>query len=245
MPRISLAQGPDDRSTADSLMKQGNQSYQDKKYDQAVDDYQKVIDMGFTGRSLYYNLGNSYYRVGKLGLAILFYEKALRISPGDDDVIHNLAIANAKTVDKIDALPRFFIFQWWESALALFSLRGWTNILYALYILLLLSIGAYFFARRTAVQRLSVYAGLVSAFLLIVVGVVWGVNVNRTMTVKDAVVTAPTATVKLSPDPSSNDAFVVHEGLKVRELDKVDTWIRIRLQDGKQGWIQQDEIGTI
>ena len=82
---------------ADDLVKKGNEFYQDKQYDKAIDTYQQVIHLGYEGTSLYYNLANSYYRDGKIGLSILYYEKALKLSPGDDDVIHNLTIANTKT----------------------------------------------------------------------------------------------------------------------------------------------------
>ncbi len=232
-------------SEQEDLMKQGNQFYQDKQYEKAIDDYQKVINLGFESTSLYYNLGNAYYRDGKIGLAILYYEKALRLSPGDDDVIHNLTIANTKTVDKIDTLPKFFLFQWWESLLAIFSLKGWTNLVYLFYLLLLSSIGFYFFAKKLNYQRYSFFTGLISAIFLIVTSIFLIINLNRELNVKNAIVIQPTATVKLSPDPSSNDAFIVHEGLKVTELDKVESWIKIRLQDGKEGWIQQNEIGTI
>ncbi len=232
-------------SEQEDLMKQGNQFYQNKQYENAIDDYQKVINLGFESTSLYYNLGNAYYRDGKIGLAILYYEKALRLSPGDDDVIHNLTIANTKTVDKIDTLPKFFLFQWWESLLALFTIKGWTNLVYIFYLLLLASIGTYFFAKKSSLQRYSFFSGLISALFLIVTSIFLIINLNRELNVKNAIVINATATVKLSPDPSSNDAFIVHEGLKVTELDKVENWIKIRLQDGKEGWIQQNEIGTI
>ncbi|HUI31380.1 MAG TPA: tetratricopeptide repeat protein [Candidatus Acidoferrales bacterium] len=232
-------------SEADDLMKQGNQFYQNKQYEQAVEAYQNVINMGYVGTSLYYNLGNSYYREGKIGYAILFYEKALEISPGDDDVLHNLAIANTKTVDKIDTLPKFFLFQWWESILALFPESGWTFAVYLFYLLLLVSIGLYFFARGLNLQKYSVYSGLISALFLIITAALWIVSANRALTVKNAVVLEPTTVVKLAPDSTSNDAFVIHEGLKVRELDRVESWVKIRLQDGKEGWIQQNEIGMI
>lgn len=232
-------------SEAEALMKQGNQSYQDKQYEDAIETYQKVIDLAYEGVSLYYNLGNSYYREGKIGCAILYYEKALRLSPGDDDVIHNLAIANTKTVDKINTLPRFFLFQWWESLLALFTVGGWTHIVYLFYLLLLGSVGLYFFAKRSSAQKYAIFTGLVSAMILLVAGSLWIVNLNRESNVKSAVVIESTATVKLAPDSTSNDAFIIHEGLKVRELDKVEDWVKIRLQDGKEGWIKQDEIGMI
>ena len=232
-------------SEQEDLMKQGNQFYQDKQYEKAIDDYQKIINLGFESTSLYYNLGNAYYRDGKIGLSILYYEKALRLSPGDDDIIHNLTIANTKTVDKIDTLPKFFLFQWWESLLALFTLKGWTNLVYLFYVLLLVSIGSYFFAKKPNYQRYSFFSGLVSALFLIITSVFLIINLNRELNIKNAIVIEPSATVKLSPDPTSNDAFIVHEGLKVTELDKVENWIKIRLQDGKEGWIQQNEIGTI
>ncbi len=232
-------------SEADDLMRQGNQAYQDKRYDEAIDTYLKLINSGYEGVSLYYNLGNSYYREGKIGYAILYYEKALRLSPGDDDVVHNLAIANTKTVDKINTLPKFFLFQWWESLLALFTVGGWTRIVYLFYLLFLGSIGLYFFARRSSVQRYSIFAGFVLIVLLIVSGSLWVVNLNRDANVKNGIVIEPTATVKLAPDSTSNDAFVIHEGSKVRALDKVEDWVKIRLQDGKEGWIKQDEVGMI
>lgn len=232
-------------SEADELMKQGNQFYQDKQFENAIDTYQKIINVGYVGTSLYYNLGNSYYRDGKIGYAILYYEKALELSPGDDNVMHNLAIANAKTVDKIDTLPKFFLFQWWESILALFPVSGWTLMVYLFYLLLLCSIGLYFFARGMNIQRYSVFSGLISALFLVITTALWIVSLNREFTVKNAIVVEPAAAVKLSPDSTSNDAFVIHEGLKVRELDRVESWVKIRLQDGKEGWIEQNEIGTI
>lgn len=240
-----LGSGPAYGSNADDLMKQGNQFYQDKQYDSAVVAYQKVIDSGYEGTSLFYNLGNSYYREGRIGLAILYYNKALGLSPGDDDVRHNLAIANLKTTDKIDTMPPFFLFQWWESILALFPVSGWAFVVYLSYLLLLCSIGLYFFARGLNIQRYSVFAGLISALLLIITVTIWIIALDRAATVRNDIVLEPTAVVKLAPDSTSNDAFVIHEGLKVRELDHVEDWVKIRLQDGKEGWIRQDEVGAI
>ena len=244
-PNISAASEGISKSAAEELMSRGNQYYQDKQYDKAIEAYQQVVNSGYEGTSVYYNLGDSFYREGKLGYAILYYEKALRISPGDDDVIHNLKIANARTVDKIDALPKFFVFQWWEDLLAAFSVTGWTYASYLFYILLLLSIGLYFFARRPAIQRYSIYLGSLSFILLIVAGSLLTIKLNREANVRSAIVIEQAATVKLSPDPTSNDAFIIHEGLKVRELNRIGDWIEIRLQDGKEGWIPQSDIATI
>ncbi len=226
-------------------MKRANELYQQKRYDKAVETYQDIINMGYEGTSLYYNLGNSFYREGKLGYAILYYEKALRLSPGDADVQHNLLIANTKTADKIETIPPFFLFQWWESLLALFSVNGWTYIAYIFYILLLASIGIYFFAKRNKYQRYAFFGGLFSLLLMIITLTFFIINLNRQLNVKKAIVINPAVTVKLAPDPTSNDAFIVHEGLKVREEDQVDNWIKIKLADGKEGWLQKNTIATI
>jgi len=236
---ISLASGADD------LIKKGNEYYQDKQYSNAIDTYQQVIHQGYEGTSLYYNLANAYYRSGKIGLSILYYEKALKLSPGDDDILHNLTIANTKTLDKIDTLPKFFIFQWWEGFLALFSLTGWMHVAYIFYILLLWSIGIYFFASKASMQRFSFFSGLVCILLLIIAVIPLIINLNRELNIKSGIIVNSSATVKLAPDQTSNDAFVVHEGLKVRELDQVENWVKIKLQDGKEGWIPQNEIGAI
>lgn len=244
-PGISMASEAMSKPRAEESMAQGNKYYQDKQYDKAIDTYQEIISAGFEGTSLYYNLGDAYYREGKLGLAILYYEKALRLSPGNGDVIYNLKIANARTVDKIDALPKFFLFQWWESLLAVLSVTGWAYAAYGFYLLLLLSTGMYFFAKRPGIQRSAVYSGFVTVLFLIVTVSLLTVKLNRDINVKSAIVVEPTATVKLSPDPTSNDAFIIHEGLKVRELNSVGDWVDIRLQDGKEGWIQRSDIATI
>ena len=244
-PAVSTAAEAMDKSRAEELMAQGNKYYQDKEYEKAVEAYQEIISSGFEGTSLYYNLGDAYYRQGQLGYAILYYEKALRLSPGNSDVMYNLKIANARTVDKIEALPQFFLFQWWESLLAVFTVTGWAYISYFFYALILLSVGLYFFAKRPGLQRTAVYSGFVSVIFLIVAVSLLAVKLNRNANVKSAIVVAQAATVKLSPDPTSNDAFIIHEGLKVRELNDVGDWIEIRLEDGKEGWIEKGEIATI
>ncbi len=233
------------KGEVESMMQQGNDYYQNKQYGKAIESYTKLIDEGYSGTSLFYNLGNSYYREGKIGYAVLYYQKALKLSPGDGDVQHNLAIANTKTVDKINTMPQFFLFQWWESLLAFFPLSGWTYLAYVFYIFLLLSIGIYFFVKNSKLQKYLFFSGSGSLLLLIITSVLLVVNLNRQLNIKNGVVVSSIVNVKVSPDATSNDAFIVHEGLKVREEDSVDNWIKIRLNDGKEGWMPKQDIRTI
>ena len=232
-------------SQVDDLMKQGNDAYRNGNYKEAIDDYGKLVHEGYEGVSLFYNLGNAYYKQDKLGYAILYYEKALKISPNDGDVQHNLAIANAKTIDRIDTLPKFFIFQIWESLLSFFSIKGWTYLAYLLFLLILLAAGIYFFTKRPAIQRYSFFSGLLILCLFILSVIILTINVNREQNIKQGIIIVQSVSAKQGPDVSNNDAFVIHEGLKVRMEDRVDNWVKIRLNDGKEGWLPESDIAQI
>lgn len=228
-----------------SEMQKANEFYKNNQYQLAIDEYNKLISQGYEGASLYYNLGNAHYRLGKVGFAILYYEKALKLSPNDEDAKHNLAIAKLNIKDKVDELPQFFIFNIWEGLLASFSVSGWTYFVYVVYILLLLCVIAYFFSRSSTQQRLSFFSGAGLSALLILLVILLTVKINKEYNIKNGIIVENVITVKSSPDNSSKDEFVVHEGLKVRLEDKVDNWVKIRLADGKIGWISEKSIGVI
>jgi len=226
-------------------MQKGNEFYKSNLYQLAIDEYDKLIKQGFEGESVYYNLGNAHYRLGKVGYAILYYEKALKLSPTDEDIKHNLMMAKLNLKDKVDTLPPFFIFNIWEGLLAAFSVSGWTIIVYVVFILLLISVIAYFFSRTATQQRISFFTvgGVLVLFLLTVI--LLTVKMNKEFNIKNGIIVESSVTVKSSPDSTSKDEFVIHEGLKVHLEDKVDDWVKIRLADGKIGWILEKNLGQI
>jgi tetratricopeptide (TPR) repeat protein len=232
-------------SSEEELIAKGNQFYQSGNFDKAAELYQQVVTSGYESPVLYYNLGNSYYRLGKIGYAILNYERAQKLAPGDEDITHNLALANSRIVDKIDNIPPFFLFKWWESLLAFFTISGWTYTAYFFYILVLLSIGLFFFTKSPFRQKLSLYSAAGFILLLIITSSLLAIRMNRELNYKNGVVIEQAVTAKLSPDDKSADAFVLHEGIKVRLEDKVNDWVRIRLKDGKVGWLPEKDLRAI
>jgi tetratricopeptide (TPR) repeat protein len=228
-----------------SEMQTANELYKNNQYQLAIDEYNKLINRGYEGASLYYNLGNAHYRLGNVGYAILYYEKALKLSPSDEDAKHNLAIAKLNIKDKVDELPQFFIFNIWEGLLASFSVSGWTMIVYIIFILLLLAVIGYFFSRSVTQQRISFFVGVGFLVLLFSSITLLAVKMNKEFNIKNGIIVENVVTVKSSPDSSSKDEFVIHEGLKVRLEDKVDEWVKIRLADGKIGWIKEISIQII
>ena len=229
----------------DESMKQASENYRNAEFDKAINIYEQLISEGYKGTSLYYNLANSYYRIGKLGYAILNYERALKISPSDDDVKHNLAFANLSTVDRIQPLPTFFLFEWWESLLASLSVNGWTYAAYIFLIILLILIVLYFFSKTIFQQKVILFSGLGTLIVFALIVSLLVVKINREQTIISGVIVEQSTTVKSSPDPKSTDAFVIHEGLKVNLEDKLDQWTKIRLADGKVGWIENNAVEKI
>jgi len=229
----------------DDLMQHAGTHYRNSEFDKAIKIYEDLRSAGYEGTSLYFNLANSYYRIGKLGYAILNYERALKHSPSDEDVKHNLAFANLSTVDRIQPLPTFFLFEWWDSLLASLSVNGWTYTAFLFYILLMIMIVIYFFAKTIFQQKFILIFGLgILAILLLTVSLLI-VKINREQNVIGGVVIEQSITVKTSPDIKSTDTFIIHEGLKVNLEDQLDEWVKIRLADGKVGWVENDMVERI
>jgi tetratricopeptide (TPR) repeat protein len=229
----------------DELMRQGNSCYQKQQYSEAVSCYEKIITQGYTGSNLHYNLGNAYFKRGSLGLAILNYERALRLAPRDEDIKHNLRIANSRTADRISVMPKMFLLEWWDGLLGIFSVSGWTWFSYFLFILLLSFIALFVYIRNIRAKKIIFISSISVAAILIFSVIFLFINIRKETMFKPAIVTAPSATAKLAPDQQSADSFLIHEGTKINIEDKVDIWNKVKLSDGKTGWVRASEITKI
>ncbi len=216
-----------------------NQAYQQSKFVDAIVKYEQILQSGVASWELYFNLGNAYYKSGNVSKAILNYERALKLMPNDDDLRHNLQLANLMITDKIEPTPRLFLWDWWDSITSSVSLRTVTWLCYCLFVLVIGAIILAMLAPSYAKRRIAFVGGLACTMLLIVGLVVFIGKLHQVNTTDTAIVTANITTVKNSPDAKSSDAFVLHGGVKVFITDKVNDWIKIRLADGKVGWMEQ------
>ena len=235
-------------SQSKELMKvfdDGNKLYLDQKYEAAIQQYQSIINNGYENGEVYFNLGNAYFKSGEIAKAILNYERAKRFMPNDDDLLFNLRLANAQLVDKVDEIPELFIYRWMESLLTIFPL---TTMIWMIYILFLITLGLFswfLFARTFEQKRLTLIGGIITSILMGIGIANFVIQSYRESHTEYAIVMADVANIKSAPDNSGNDLFVLHHGLKVQLLDNVNNWEKIRLADGKIGWIPDDEIETI
>lgn len=229
----------------DSLMMQGNQLYQNKQYDEAIKNYQEILDQGYSSTALYYNLGNAYYRAGKIGYAILNYERGLKLDPYNEDIQYNLKIVKARTIDRIKEVPQIFIVDWWITFITAFSLTTWQILVIIFYLILLASITIFFVSKRGYLQRYSIYSALIGLLGAILFTIVLFANIGRETSKDFAILTTNTVAAKQSPNDSSNDLFVIHEGLKVAVMSQFGDWVEVKLYDGKVGWLPKDALEII
>lgn len=229
----------------ESLMKTGNDLYQNKQYDEAIASYEAIIKQGYLSSDLYYNLGNAYYKTGQIGKSILFLEKAIKVSPNNSDAAYNLRIVNARTVDKIQEIPPLFFIKWWNILLSSFTSTGWQVIVFIFYILLLACIAAYLLIRNLQIQKYSFIFGTMNIIALAVSVILFFSSLARESSKDYGVLMQSVTNVKISPDKQSEDAFVVHEGIKFKIEDEVNNWVKIKLSDGKVGWLQSNSFEVI
>ena len=228
-----------------ALFANGNAAYAKGQFKMAIDDYLKIVDSGYQSAAVYFNLGNAYFKTGDVSSALLYYEKAHKLAPGDEDINANIQFANTKTTDKIEETPEFFVNRWWRSFTLAFSL----NLLSVLSILLILlgsgALVAYFFANSPSIKRASFY----SAMLLFILGVftvfIGGVQSSYFSNNQQAIIFSNSVNVKSGPVEKSGTLFVLHDGTKVNILENSDDWIKIRLANGNEGWIKTPDVKKI
>jgi tetratricopeptide (TPR) repeat protein len=230
------------QENGDVWFEQANAAYNAGNYDSAKELYEKILTLDVESVPLYFNMGNTYYKMHEYPMAIYYYEKALKLDPSNEDVQINLAIANQAIVDKIEPVPQSFVVKVWCNTRALLSGNQWAWCSIVLFALLLVSVFLFLRSRKIGVRKLGFFTGVV--FLLaFVLSVVFAAQQKRAYETKDqAIIMAPTVTVKSSPNTASVDLFVLHEGTKVTVLESSDGWNKVRIANGSVGWLEVDKM---
>jgi len=227
------------------LVEDANKAYSDGIYTDAVSLYTQVVESGFQAPELYYNLGNSYFKQNDYPHAILWYERAKRLDPSNENINFNLNVANSKIADKIDPLPLLFYIKWYRGLVNLFSINAWAVQSIVFLVLALSCITLYIVSRRMSIRKTGFWTAMVF-LLLTVFTVLFSVSgYIRVNSLHEGIVFDPTVTVKSSPDKTSIDLFVLHEGTKVQLLDKIGDWYEVRIANGSVGWLPDNALEEI
>lgn len=231
--------------SADSRFAQGNQAYKSGQYQEAVEAYSAILDGGLESHELYYNLGNAYYRLEEYGQAILSYERALRLKPNSRDTHQNLELAQSRTEDEIAVLPEIFLVQWAHALLNWFSPTGWRIAVLVVLLLLAGSVVGFYLLGDYGWRKSSLIAAIVLSAILLATIICSFASSSRQNRHNEAIVTEPMIVVKSSPEESSIDKLVLHEGTKVGIDETLGDWHKIHIADGNTGWVAATDITII
>ena len=224
---------------------EADSAYVEEHYQKAARDYETLLKQGVSA-DLYYNLGNCYYRMDSITQAVIAYERALLLAPGDEDIRFNLQMARSKTIDKITPESEMFFVTWYRALVNMQSVDAWARLaLISLAIAIVLAL-AYLFADRIWLRKVGFF-GAVALLLVFVLSNVFAWQQKQGLDHRSgAVIIRSAVNVKSTPSKNGTDLFILHEGTRVTIIDStMKGWKEIRVDDGKQGWLETTEIEII
>lgn len=229
----------------DRLFMEGNSLYRDAEYERALEAYSEIEGRGYVSSDLFYNMGNVYFKMERIPEAILYYERALVLSPSDEDISNNLDMAREMTVDRIEKVPEFIFKTWIRDFNYMLPSDAWAWLSLAFLVFAAFSACMYFLGRTSGLRKSFFFTGAVM-LLFAVVSFGFSYSQYRHYSERDAaVVMSSASSVKGSPDDSGKSLMILHGGTKVRIMEELSGWSRIELEDGRQGWIRNADVERV
>lgn len=229
----------------EEAIKEAESAYTKEDYKKAIKLYEGLLETYGESADIYYNLGNAYYKSNQVAPAILNYERALLLDPGDGDIRFNLQMARQKAIDKIEPVGEFFLYRWFDQLQNRGAADSWAKAGIVCFLLFIGCLAMFFFSKWMRLKKVSFYAGLCCLVLVILFNLFAHNQKKELVNRQDAIVFAPTVTVKSSPDASGTDLFILHEGTKVSVKSKLGEWSEIEMEDGNVGWMPSKDIEVI
>lgn len=237
------------------IVAQADSAYIGKEYFRAIDLYERAIEAGGPSSTLYYNIGNSYYRVGQPGQAILGYERALRVDPTNRAARLNLAFVNTKTADKTVDSGNIMI-QLADNITGSMTADAWAWLTLGLFVLFLLLASGYIFLSGVMLRKTCFFGGIV-VLLLTISGVIFSVTAARAVHDRTrAIVIVPKASLSMTPGRTAaqpGSELIIHEGHAVEIMDSVFSapgsakgkWYEVNLGNGSRAWIDARDVERV
>jgi len=233
------------KDSAVVYMQQANEAYQSNNFAEAIALYTQVVDLRYESAALYYNLGNAYFKSGDHARALLWLERARRLDPNNEDIIHNISFVQQKLIDKIEHLPELFIVKLWNKCSAFLTGNQWAILsiiacaVFALCLLFILLI------RIRWARSVAVFLSILALIVIIFSVIFARKESTRRIQHPEGIIMEYVVYVKSTPNEKGSDLFVIHSGLKVGITDQLNEWVEIRLPNGEKGWVQSSQIEEI
>lgn len=232
---------------------QADSAYAADNFALAEELYLKAAGEQGTSSTLFYNLGNTYYRQGNLGKAIVNYERALKLDPSNADARANLEFVKGKITDKAPDSSSV-IGKAIDTVINAFHADAWAWIALAMFTLFIGAAAAYLFSEAILIRKTAFFGGLVVFVLTVCAVSVSFVAANRTGADNFAIILPPAAQLSTSPREArsqSEQAFLLHEGTKVEIIDSVSSpgeggkWLEVRVPTGERAWVKSADVERI
>ncbi len=220
-----------------------NALYEQQQYDSAAHYYNEILAAGMTNSSVDFNLGNAYFRMKKVGMALLYYEKARQLSPDDPDILANIKFANSAIIDRLPEPEYSFIAAIMAHLHTFLPLQTQLWVLFGLLLCLSLLFAAFLYVSQNA-RLWIVYCAMILFCLTVLLGVSSVAKIYNKERVAFAIVLSPSIDAKNQPN-GNKVLFTMHEGTKFRIRKALNDWVLISLPTGVSGWVQTSSIGRI
>ena len=229
----------------DALWSEGNTAYAEGRYTEAVAAYDSILRSGKQSAMLYYNLGNAYFKQGKIGLALVNLYRAERLAPDNEDIKYNIKIVSTYAQDKIEQVPEFFVNRWVRTLRSALSSNLWAVISLVTMAIALVGIIISLFGQRIVLRKVGFFCG-VFGLVIFVLSLTFAIKSrNEIAKPTHAIIVNSAVAVKASPDNGSKDVFVLHEGTSVKVVRTLDKWSEITIADGNKGWLNSNSYQLI
>lgn len=236
-------------ATAQTTAEKAAEAYRTGNFAKSVELYESIVAQGLSENresgDIYYNLGNAYFRHNEVAKAILNYERALLLKPGDADIRHNLRFARTQIEDKIDVSGDLFVANLWRNVANWFDSNTWASIGIALFILFLACVGTFLFVRLMWLKKSVFYAGIVLFVCMLFANVFAFSQRNARILRHTGIVMAASASAMTSPDSNSKELFRLHAGTKVKMKKTDGNWYEVEIANGSVGWIPKESVEAI
>lgn len=229
----------------DSLWVRGVEQYSVGNYAEAKEAFCAIEQEGYASAELYVNIADSYFKTNELGNAVLYYERALKLSPSDKDALFNLEVTNQLLQDRIESVPEFFLKTWSRKICYLLPSNTWAVISLVAILGIIAMVLVFLLAHRSAWKKTGFF-GAIALVVIFVLSTAYACEQKSEYLRHDeAVVMRAVVSAKSSPSATGADLFVLHEGTKVTILDQVGDWVNISLADGREAWLRLFELEII
>ncbi len=232
-------------SSPETAMQTALDAYKSGDFEGSYRQLDSLYRAGYESVALCYNLGNAAYKLGKIGPAVLWYERSLKQDPNFEDASFNLRLANARVVDHVVTPPEFFLKRLFANGIRARAAGGWALFaVIALWIAIACGFG-FFWVKTEMLRRATFFIGIAGLVLSLVTMGFSLYQRSRLRQPREGIVMAQNAYVKSAPEAEGTDLFMVHEGLKVSLAGKQGDWVKITLGDDKSGWMPVEQVAGI